>query len=328
MTPALDLFCGMGGWTTGASKSASVRVRVALNHDADAIAWHRAAHPEVKHLQQDANDADFGALVTDVGGGILFASPTCQQDSQCGRPARAGVGGNGKVNVAELMMRNRARRSTAHAVLVAAELLEPRILLVENVVQFADWDMFPMWTAWLEKLGYHVRVHRLNAADYGSATDRERLMVTAARDGALELATNWGPGRSQGRRMRDCLDPDDHPENRWFAIDSKPQRTKSLIRAKQREYGERGILNNVSDGVRLRFEDDLAPTLTTKSGSQLMLIDGDRVRILNPRELARIHGWPSNVPLPKDRGTASRLLGNAIPVELAAGVVAQAEALN
>lgn len=325
MLPALDLFSGIGGWTAGAARSATVRVRVALNHDADAIRWHGAAHPDVKHLQQDAADADFGALIVDVGGGVLLASPTCQQDSQCAQPARAGVGGNGTVNVAALMLRNRARRSTAHAILVAAELLEPRVLLVENVTQFADWDLFPLWSAWLERLGYAVRVHRLNAADYGGATDRERLIVTAARDGALELAATWGTGRSGGRRLRDCLDSDDNPENRWFPIDSKPARTRALIRSKQREGAQRGILNNVSDGVRLRSVNDLAPTLTTKSGSQLMLVDGDRVRILNPGELARIQGWTSPIPLPRDRQTASRLIGNAIPVELAAGIIAQAE---
>jgi site-specific DNA-cytosine methylase len=142
----------------------------------------------------------------------------------------------------------------------------------------------------------------------------------------IELAPTFGAGRANGRRLRDCLDPDDAPANRWFGIDDKPARTRALIRAKQAEGGRRGILNNVSDGVRLRSVDDLAPTLTTKSGSQLMLVDHDRVRILNPRELARVHGVRDDAPLPAERGTASRLIGNMVPVELAAGVIAQAEA--
>lgn len=325
-TPALDLYSGIGGWTAGITTSQTVRVRIALNHDPDAIQWHRAAHPDVRHLQQDAADADFGALITEVGRGVLVASPTCQQHSTCGQPARKGTGGNGTVNVQALMMKNRARRSTAHAILVAAELLEPRVLLVENVVQFAGWELFPSWLAWLGTLGYHTRVHRLNAADYGGATDRERLIVTAAKAGPVELAASWGPGRAGGRRLADCLDPDTDPANRWYWIDEKPPRTRALIRAKQQEGGPRGILNNVSDGVRLRSVRELAPTLTTKSGSQLMLVDGDRVRILNPTELARIMGWVNPIPLPKDRTTASRLIGNAIAVELATGILAQVEA--
>jgi site-specific DNA-cytosine methylase len=98
-----------------------------------------------------------------------------------------------------------------------------------------------------------------------------------------------------------------------------------LIRSRQERAGfRRGILNNVGDGVRLRPLADLSPTLTTKSGSQLMLVDGDRVRILNPLELARIMGWEdSEVALPHNRGVASVLIGNAVPVPLAAGVLAQ-----
>lgn len=327
MIPALDLFSGIGGWTVGAACAGRVRVRIALNHDPDAIAWHRAAHPDVRHLMQDAADADFGALVADVGGGVLIASPTCQQDSQCAQPARAGTGGNGTVNVAALMARNRARRSTAHAVLVAAELLEPQTVLVENVTQFARWALYPVWRTWLERLGYHVREHRLNAADYGGATDRERLIVTASRRRPLALAPTWGTGRRAGRRLRDCLDPDEAPGNRWAPIETRPARTRDLIRAKQREAGTRcGVLNNVSDGVRLRRLDDLAPTLTTKSGSQLMLVADDHVRILNPGELARIQGWTVPPPLPRSRSVASRLIGNAIPVELAHGVIEQAQA--
>jgi DNA (cytosine-5)-methyltransferase 1 len=325
MLPGMDLFSGIGGWTSGAKRSGKVEVRIALNHDDDAIQWHAAAHPEVAHKKQDATEANFRVFFEEVGEGVLLASPTCQQDSQCARPARVGRGGNGTINIDALMKRNRARRSTAHAVLVAAELLEPRVLLVENVVQFADWDMFPNWLGWLEALGYKTSVHRLNAADYGSATDRERLIVAASRDRVIDLATSWGPGRVNGRRVVDCLDRDDHPSNRWFPISRKPTRTRRLIRTKQRESGlDRGILNNVSDGVRLRPVDDLAPTLTTKSGSQLMLVDGDRVRILNPAELARIQGWCDPTPLPRSRSVASKLIGNAIPLELSTGVITQA----
>ena len=126
--------------------------------------------------------------------------------------------------------------------------------------------------------------------------------------------------------MTDCLDADEYEGNRWYEIDRKPTRTRDLIRTKQQESGlARGILNNVGDGVRMRSTDDLAPTLTTQSGTQLMLVDGDRVRILNPYELARIMGWrDGECHLPTARKDASRLVGNAIPVGLAEGIITQA----
>ena len=90
-----------------------------------------------------------------------------------------------------------------------------------------------------------------------------------------------------------------------------------------RQAGARCIWNNVSES-RGRPLDGLAPTLTTKSGSQLYLLDGERARILNPRELARIQGFPEGYAIPKNRELASKLIGNAIDVHLARGVIEQA----
>jgi DNA (cytosine-5)-methyltransferase 1 len=325
MIPALDLFCGLGGWTAGATRTGRVAVLAALNHNADAIGAHSAAHPGTAHYCQDAAEFPFETLRGIVGGGLLLASPSCRDFSQAGRPAARGVGGNGSVDLAKLATMRQSERNTAWAVVSAVEALEPRTLLVENVREFYAWRLFPAWVAALEALGYAIQAHELNAADYGGATDRARAFVTATRGERLTLAPSWGAGRG-ARCVGDCLDPDGFGGNLWHAIEAKPSRTRDLIRAKQRERGIlRGILNNVGDGVRMRDLGELAPTLTTQSGTQLMLVDGDRVRILNPMELARIQGWrDEEITLPSNRKVASRLIGNAIPVELAHGIVAQA----
>lgn len=325
MIPALDLFCGLGGWTTGASRTEKVHVRAALNHDETAIAVHSAAHPDTAHFAQDAAEFPFETLRGIVGGGFLLASPSCRDFSSAGRPASAGVGGNGTVDLDALSVRRTAERNTAWAAVSAIESLEPEVCLIENVVEFFSWKLFPAWASSLEALGYSVRTHRLNAADYGGATDRVRGFITARRSGPLVLESQFGAGPGS-RSMRDCLDSDEFAGNRWADIESKPPRTRDLIRDKQKSSGmRRGILNNVGDGVRMRLVDELAPTLTTQSGTQLMLVDDDRVRILNPYELSRIMGWEDHeIELPKVRKVASRLVGNAVPVELAQGIAMQA----
>lgn len=325
MIPALDLFCGLGGWTTGATRTGRVDVRAALNHNAQAIEAHSSAHPTIAHFAQDAAEFPFGVLRSEVAGGFLLASPSCRDFSQCGRPAAKGTGGNGKVDLAKLATMRQSERNTAWAVVSALEELEPVIALVENVSQFYDWRLFNAWRGAVEALGYVVRTHTLNAADYGGATDRTRAFVTASRVGPLDLSTSWGAGRG-ARSVGDCLDADDFAGNRWHSIESKPARTRDLIREKQQKSGMmRGILNNAGDGVRMRSLGELAPTLTTQSGTQLMLVDHDRVRIVNPYECSRIMGWKdSELVLPKQRKTASRLTGNAIPVELAQGITEQA----
>lgn len=324
---AVDMFCGLGGWTTGAYRTGRVDVRVAVNHDEAAIEWHGAAHPSTEHIQQDVAEVDWHELRAQVGGGLVIASPACQGFSEAGQPARKGTGGNGTVNIGALMGAHKGKRNTAMSVITAADVLEPEALVVENVERFLSWRLFGPWCGMLEALGYEVRTHVLNAADYGAAQDRTRAIITASRAGAIELAPEWNGGRAQGMRLEDCLDPDGSAEHRWAPVESKPERTQRRIRDEQRKAGRaRGILNNVSES-RLRPESDLSPTLTTQSGTQLMLVDGDRVRILNPRELARIQGWRDHeCVLPKQRGVCSRLIGNAIPVQLAEGVLSQVAA--
>ena len=75
-----------------------------------------------------------------------------------------------------------------------------------------------------------------------------------------------------------------------------------------------------SRGRRL---DEPFPTSTTQSGTQWCLLDGDRVRVLNPREIARSMSFSDHYRLPKNRGLAGKLIGNAIDVRLARGIVGQ-----
>jgi site-specific DNA-cytosine methylase len=323
--PAFDAFCGLGGWSTAAVRSGRVHVAHAINHAPHAIEAHAAAHPTTEHHLQDIAEFDFGSVGDAVRGGILFASPSCKGDSSAGRPARKGAGGNAPPNIAAMMRAHKGQRSLALHVIAAAEALQPAVVLVENVAGMRDGVLYPLWLEMLRALGYTVREHLLNAKYYGAATDRERLIVTAARGGPIDLAPSW-EGAQGPRTVGGCLDDDSHAGNRWHSVASKPDRMQRLIRSRQERAGfRRGILNNVGDGVRLRPLSDPSPTLTTKSGSQLMLVDGDRVRILNPLELARMMGWQDDeVSLPANRGLAGQLVGNAIPVPLAQGVIAQA----
>lgn len=311
-----DLFSGLGGFSQGAAQ-AGATVVYASDHLALACKYHKLNHPGTRVVQQDLQQADMG----DIGEPqLLVASPSCQGHSSNSRPARKGTGGNGHVDIERATERTQVQRATSWAVLAAAEIARPEVIVVENVPQILDWIMLPAWEQGLRACGYHLTKTVINAADYGSATDRRRAVIVAAQGGEIELAAEWGSGR---RTMRDCLDLD-YEGRFWAAIDSKPKRTRELIRKKQSEYGTMtGILANVGDGVRMRSFDDLAPTITTKTGTQLYHVDGDRCRIVNPRELARMQGLPDSYVIPEVRGDAALLIGNMITVEMAQGVVAQ-----
>jgi DNA (cytosine-5)-methyltransferase 1 len=320
MIPAADLFAGLGGFSEGARLSGRARVLFAANHWPQAIEWHHANHPTTHHECQDLAQMDM-RLLPDLRDGLLLAAPACQGHSQAGQPAEKGSGGNYNPDPAKLRVKHQADRNTAWAVLAACDTARPATLVVENVVDFQGWKLFGAWCGVLRSMGYHLRTHELDARDFGLPQDRVRFILTGSLAAPIELEA---PGLAPGS-IADVLDADDFEGNRWADVDAKPERTRGRIRRAQSQAGARCFWNNVSESTA-RPLDATLPTITTQSGSQFYLIDGDRCRILNPRELARAQGFGDHYALPTNRKLAGRLIGNAIPVNLARSIVEQTAA--
>lgn len=311
---AADFFSGLGGFTEGAAQ-AGIAVTFAANHDERAVEWHTRNHRGVTHACQDLQQLDM-RLLPDLSDGILIASPACQGHSQNAQPARRGAGGSHRPDARRATERAVLQRSTAWAVVAAAEEARPRAILVENVPPFLRWRLFPAWRGALEALGYAVREHVLRAADFGSPQDRARCVVSASLGAPIELA----PGGAAPGVLGDVVDP---RAGGWSPVADKPERMRSRMRRAQREAGGTCVWNNVSES-RGRSLDERSPTLTTRSGSQLYLLRGRNCRLLEPRELARIQSFPDSYAIPEARALASHLIGNAIDVRLARGVCEQA----
>lgn len=174
---AADLFCGAGGTTAGAEATGGCRVEFAVNHWDVAVRTHSANFPHAKHVNSrldQVNPGECGRI------DALFASPECTHHSRArgGRPT------------------SDQQRAGAWDVMKWIEYHRPAWTVVENVTEFAEWgpvgrDGRPMkrfkgrfFQAWIEAIrsaGYSVDWRRLNAADFGAATSRERLFVIARR---------------------------------------------------------------------------------------------------------------------------------------------------
>lgn len=314
----IDLFSGAGGFTTGA-EAAGARVLFAVNHWAPAVATHRANHPHVIHAEQDLMEYDWTAAPPVD---CVLASPACQDFSECGQPAKAGSGGSHPPDVERMARKRQRDRNTTWAVLACADSVRPETLIVENVPKLLRWDLFSAWRHVLESMGYAVQIHSINAADYGSPQDRTRVIITARQGRALDLAPRIDAPRLS---IGDCLDSDDDPANRWRPIDAQSERMVWRMRKAQGEGGARCFWNNVSES-RGRPLDDLFPTATTQSATQFQLLDGDRCRVLNTSEMARVQSFPESHVWPANKKIAGKLIGNAIDCKLSRGIVAQAMA--
>lgn len=242
-------------------------------------------------------------------GGLLLAAPACQGHSSNGQPTR---------DRDIVAAKHQADRNTAWAVLAACDTARPELVVVENVPNFLRWPIFAAWRGVLVALGYHVREHVLNARDFGGAQDRRRMILTAALRAPIELSpSNAAPKRT----IADCL-LENAPELEWLPISSKPAGMRERMRAAQKTAGASCFWANV-DSARGRPLDGPFPTLTTRSAGQFYLLDGNRCRMFEPRELARVQSFPDSYQIPAERTLAGRLIGNAIDTRLAQDVVEQ-----
>jgi DNA (cytosine-5)-methyltransferase 1 len=119
----IDSFAGGGGASLGIAWAVGRPPDIAINHDRSAIAMHEKNHPSTRHLLEDVVKADMRAIVGDRSVGMLWASPDCKHFSRAkgAKPVEKAI------------------RSLAWVVVKWAKEIRPRIILLENVREFADW---------------------------------------------------------------------------------------------------------------------------------------------------------------------------------------------
>lgn len=209
----VDNFAGGGGASTGIELAIGRNVDIAINHDPDAIAMHRANHPNTKHYCEDVWEVDpveacDGRPVT-----LAWFSPDCKHFSRAkgGKPADKNI------------------RGLAWVAVKWAYLVRPSVIMLENVPEIQTWGplgkdnrpikeragetfdgfikalstgistdhpAFPemcealsisweseMAMALVKGLGYDIQFRTLRSCDYGAPTTRQRFYMIARCDG-------------------------------------------------------------------------------------------------------------------------------------------------
>lgn len=295
---AVDLFAGWGGFTCGAEQ-AGARVLWAANHWQLAVDVHRANHPTTAHACQDLRQADWTTLPRYD---VLLASPACQGHSTASQPKRRGY--------------HDALRATAWAVVDCADVTEPAAILVENVLSFREWRLYPEWRASLERIGYRLTELVVMASHHGVPQRRQRLFVAGFRGrrwrGPMELRSTtprevpFGP----------CID---WQAGEWRDVRSTTPEAQARIARAQAAHGPRCLSQHVTGHPGVGLGEPIR-TITTKD--QWIVVDGRRYRPLTERELARGMGFPESYTWPDvGRVHVVKGLGNAVPPPVARDLV-------
>ena len=219
----IDLFCGAGGTSTGVENAVIngkkiAKVVACVNHDANAIASHKANHPDAIHYTEDIRTLELGPMVKHIELArrtypdaklVLWASLECTNFSR----AKGG------------MSRDADSRTLAEHLFRYVEALDPDIIQIENVDEFQTWgplvekrradgsvvmtkkssgkgkgrktweepallpdpehkgEYYHRWVEEMCSYGYRFDSRILNSADYGAYTSRRRFFGMFAKRG-------------------------------------------------------------------------------------------------------------------------------------------------
>ena len=203
----VDNFAGGGGASLGIERALGRPIDVAINHDPEAIAMHRANHPGSVHYDRNIWQVDPADVAKGRRVALAWFSPDCKHFSKAkgGRPVKRHI------------------RDLAWVVVLWARRVRPRVIFLENVEEFRGWgplaadglpcrerkgQTFDKWVGKLRRLGYRVEWRELRACDYGTPTIRKRLFLIARCDGepiAWPEPTH-GPERIPYRTAAECID--------------------------------------------------------------------------------------------------------------------------
>ncbi len=209
----VDNFAGGGGASTGIEMAIGRSVDIAINHDRDAIAMHKANHPNTKHFCEDVWAVDPKSACEGKSVALAWFSPDCTHFSRAkgGKPVDKNIRGLAWVTI-----------RWAHEV-------SPRVIMLENVPEIQTWgplgednkpikeragETFEGFVLALTKgipkqhpafsemcsaleisedskmadnlskgLGYDLEYRILRSCDYGAPTTRTRIYIIARSDG-------------------------------------------------------------------------------------------------------------------------------------------------
>ncbi len=217
-----DLLCGAGGSSTGCRHALDAlgldMELVCVNHWPTAIETHRINHPDARHFVQDIATVRPHQIVPEGYLDLLMASPTCTHHS---------VARGGKPTS------DQQRSDPWHIVTWLTELRVKRII-IENVWEFIGWGpvnaqtgkpvksrkgaYFHAWIQTIKGLGFEPEWRKLNAADYGDATTRQRFILMARSDGRKVV---WPmPTNRKAVKLKDDLFAAEKPwRPAWEIID-------------------------------------------------------------------------------------------------------------
>lgn len=286
MMNVIDIFCGCGGLSYGFEKEGFQIVR-AFDHWDAAV---RVYNDNFSHPAEKADAYDLTAeYLKSFAPQIIIGGPPCQDYSSAGKRDE-GLG--------------RADLTRRYAELVAQ--VRPKWFVMENVDRIQKSTTLPLAIDIYRKAGYGLTQVVLDAALCGAPQKRKRYFLIGELDGRDDFLHDslMGGLRTESMTIHEYLGDELGTEYYY---------------RHPRSYQRRGIFSIYEPSPTVRgVNRPIPPNYRPHPGDATQ--DLSRVRPLTIQERARLQTFPATFRLSGSKTDMEQMVGNAVPVELAAYV--------
>lgn len=310
----LSYFSGLGTWEMGLG--GIIVPRYAAEYDPHIAAAYRAALGE--HLMEiDITKIDPDEIFEELD--YFHGSPVCKNYSLL----KAGEYNRKKSTGKDTDLDIRS----AEAIVKVLYSKQPEFFTAENVREYQNSEAMDMIREALSDLGYNWDEGIYNAADYGAATDRKRLIVRATKSFELPVPEKV-QGTSWFEAIKDIIPqlPSDQVKGR-----NKVDPGDNYIFRSLREQGidpldvPEPLLvpgGGAFGQLDIRTADQPAFTFKASTGvKDRLFLPGGVIKRLTAQAKARISGIPESYKLPDNENLAQKMIGNGVPPPLVRQVV-------
>lgn len=200
---------------------------------------------------------------------------------------------------------------------------KPKVVFMENVKNFASHDdgrTLGVVKATMEELGYSFNYKVLNSVDFGVPQKRERIYMVCFRNDIDDIFFHFPKPFPLKRHVEDFLINESLVDSKLY-VDRPDTYFNDKVDDK---YSSRpiqlGIVNKGGQGERIYSIKGIAITFSAYGGGAFAktggyLING-RTRKLDPRECARLMGYPDNFLVCPKKQQAYKQFGNSVVVDV------------
>lgn len=308
MSKVFTLFSG-GGLVDAAIKEFGLDVQHGVEMNPDLAFMYRQNYGD-RVINAKVEDVNYGAFGNNWL--LLHASPSCKSFSD------ANI--NGEETEADIQAAN----GTARAI----KYLNPFYFTLEQVRAYTKSRSFKIIFNQLINMGYAVTYDTVNAADYGVPQNRERLILTACRNGttvglpAKTRRIGWGEVINLGNLA--TVEPTAAQYKAYQEVSVLYPSTSAWLIQRRGYHGElpkpRDFYTPAPTVTCALFTDGKGANrrsfydVVTNSGEWLTL---------SMRDMARLQTLPEWYVLPEETAIAGMIVGNGVPCTLYKAVLSQ-----